>query len=259
MELALTAAAVVAGLFLGMLLFAEVGRRIGLARLARDPDGLERGAGAAAGALFALLGLLIAFTFSAAASRFEDRKQLILQETNAIGTAWLRLDLLPEDHRTGLRQLFLGYLDHRIGMYRDITDPAANEAAIAHTAQLQAGIWTAAVAALRDSPPQSTIMLVPALNEMIDITTTRVMAAYNHTPLIVFLLLSALSFLAAMLVGYDTSPNPRRGWFHTMVFAAIVAVTVYVIVDLEFPRIGLIRVDATDQLLVELRDSLRAG
>src|SRR5580765_7773073 len=75
------------GLFLGMLILLEVGRRIGARRLAEDPEGAEAGVGTVEGAVFALLGLLIAFTFSGAASRFDTRRQLIIEETNDIGTA----------------------------------------------------------------------------------------------------------------------------------------------------------------------------
>ncbi len=84
-----------AGLLLALLVAAEIGRRIGIARIARDPEGLPKGVGAVEGAVFALLGLLLAFSFSGAASRFEDRRHLITAETNAIGTAYLRIDLLP--------------------------------------------------------------------------------------------------------------------------------------------------------------------
>ena len=80
------------GLFLGLLLMMEAGRRLGVRRLAADPEGARAGIGAVEGAVFALLGLLIAFTFSGAASRFDDRRHLVAEEANAIGTAWLRID-----------------------------------------------------------------------------------------------------------------------------------------------------------------------
>ena len=258
MALALGATAGVLGLFVGMLFSAEVGRRIGRARLNRDPEGLEKGAGTAEGALFALLGLMIAFTFSAAANRFDDRKQLVLQESNAIGTAWLRIDLLPADERGPLRELFRRYVDVRIATYRDVLDDYATREGLTQGAALQAQIWERAMAALRrpDTAPQATIVLVPALNEVFDITTSRLMAARNHTPLVVFLLLGALSVTGALLVGYGTSTNRDRGWFHVVVFGAILALTIYVIVDLEFPRVGLIRVDDADLLLLELREGM---
>jgi len=257
-ELALTAALAVVGLFVGTLVCAEVGRRIGLGSLARHPGELARGAGAAEGAVFGMLGLLIAFTFSGAAARFEDRRQLIVDEANAIGTAYLRLDLLAGDARTELQALFRRYLDIRLATYRQDT-LAASDARRAEGTALQEEIWKKALAASGrpESAPQAPMLLLPALNEMIDITATRVMATLNHPPPVVFALLSALSLIGGLLIGYGTSINKDRSWFHTMLFATILALTVYVIVDLEFPRVGLIRVDAADQVLVELRQSMR--
>lgn len=249
----------VAGLFLGMLLFAEIGRRIGMARLSRDPEGLAKGASAAEAAVFGLLGLLIALTFSGAASRFEDRRHLITSEANAIGTAYLRLDLLPADAQPELKNLMRQYVDVRAATYRNLEDEAATAASLAEGAALQGRIWAQAVAACRrpDAPSQAFMLLVPALNDMIDITTTRVMATRNHPPLVIFLLLGGLSLVGAMLVGYGISPNKQRTWFHTVVFSIFLALTVYVIVDLEFPRMGLIRVDAHDAVLTDLSKSMQ--
>ena len=92
---------------------------------------------------------------------------------------------------------------------------------------------------------------------MIDITTTRVMASRNHPPFAVFVLLGALSLVGALLVGYGMAGNKERSWFHLMVFAAIMSLAIHVIVDLEFPRLGLIRVDSADRILVELGKSMR--
>ena len=93
------------GLFLGLVLSMESGLRLGRRWLARNPGGLPSGMGAAEGAIFGLMSLLIAFSFSGAASRFEARKHLITSEANAIGTAYLRLDLLPPAVQPGLKQL----------------------------------------------------------------------------------------------------------------------------------------------------------
>ena len=133
--------------FFGMLACASIGRRIGLARLARDPDGLEKGAQAAEGSMLALLGLLLAFTFSGAAGRIETRKELIVAEANAIGTAYLRLDMLPADAQPALRDLFRDYVDSRLATYKNVRDDAAVKAGLAASADLQARIWTLGVAA----------------------------------------------------------------------------------------------------------------
>lgn len=259
MDLALIASLLTACLFFGMLIFSEVGRRIGIARLARDSEGLTKGAGAAEAAVFGLLGLLIAFTFSGAASRFEDRRHLIAAEANAIGTAYLRIDLLPGDAQPELRELFRRYLDARLATYQDAEDRTATKATLAAGAALQGEIWTKALTACQrpDASAQAGMLLLPALNELIDITATRAMATQNHPPLVIYLLLSGLSLVGALLVGYGTSPNKDRSWLHTVIFAAILSLTVYVIVDLEFPRVGLIRVDAADQVLIELRKSMQ--
>jgi hypothetical protein len=243
---------------LAMLAFAEFGRRVGVAKLARDPDGLPKGAGAVEAAVFALLGLLLAFEFSGAASRFEARRHLITAETNAIGTAYLRIDMLAADAQPEMKELFRRYLDSRLDTHRNPADRAATQAGIARDAALQGEIWARAVAEVRrpDAPTQAAMLLLPALNEMIDITTTRLMATRNHPPLIIFLLLVGISLVSALLVGYDASVNKGRNWLHKFVFAVILSLTTYVIVDLEFPRVGLIRIDSADQALVELRESM---
>ncbi len=253
--------ALIAGVcwFVLTLAAAEVGRRVGVARLAGHAGELAKGSGSAEAALFALFGLLIAFTFSGAASRFEDRRHLIADEANAIGTAYLRLDLLPSGAQPPLRELFRRYVDVRYTVYRQSGDDTATRAKLDESAELQAAIWRMASSAVQEqgTPPSTTTLLLGSLNEMIDITTTREMATRNHPPLAIFLLLGGLSLVCALFVGYGTSQNPARSWLHTVTFAAIVSLTVYVIIDLEVPRLGLIRVDSADEVIAELRESMQ--
>jgi len=91
---------------------------------------------------------------------------------------------------------------------------------------------------------------------MIDITTTRVVASQNHPPAAVFILLGALCLVGALLIGQAHSTHRVR-WFYPVVFAAILSTTVYVIVDLQFPRVGFIRVDGADRVLADLRASMQ--
>jgi hypothetical protein len=169
-----------------------------------------------------------------------------------------------------LRRLFRRYTDVRASTYAQSRDASAStfldgeqrtQAArrLADAAALQTAIWKTAVAATQrpGTPSQVPMLLLPALNDMIDITTTRIMATRNHPPLVIYLLLLGLGFVGAMLAGYGTSVNASRDWFHSLVFAGILSLTMYVIVDLEFPRLGLIRVDAADQVLVDLRQAMR--
>jgi hypothetical protein len=246
------------GLFLGMLLFLEIGRRIAVRRMKEDSGAAGEGVGAVDGAVFALLGLLIAFTFSGASSRFDIRRQLIVEETNDIGTAYLRLDLLPAAAQPALRESFRRYVDARIEVYRKLPDVAAAKEHLAKANELQRQIWQQAVAASRaeGAPPAAPILLLPALNAMIDITTTRTMATLMHPPAVVFVMLFGLALAASLLAGYGMTGSKMRSWFHMVGFALVVAVSVYVILDIEYPRLGLIRVDAFDQALVDLRESM---
>jgi len=246
-------------LFAGMLMCFEIGRRAGVAHLAKNPDGLTKGTGAAEGAVFALLGLLLAFTFSGAASRFDDRKWFIDTEANAIGTAYLRIDLLPEETQAPLRDLFRRYVDVRATVYQNVEKQDDVTAGLAKGAALQNEIWKQAMAALSlpGASSQAAILMTPALNEMIDITGTRQTATRNHPPHVIFWLLAMLALAGALLVGYGTSENKDRRWFHHVTFALAISLSIYVIVDLEYPRLGLIKVDSADQALLDVAASMR--
>jgi hypothetical protein len=254
----LIAALLAIAMFLSMLALIEVGRRIGMAKLARDPDGLSKGIGASEGAIFGLLGLVIAFTFSGAASRFEARRQLVTEEVNDIGTAFLRIDVVPEQVRPELRDLFRRYVDVRLAAYTNIESPSAVDASIAETSTLQNSIWAKAVEACRrpDVVGRPEVLFLPVLNQMFDITTTRRAATMNHPPPAIYMLLGALSLVGSLLVGYGSSTNKHRARLHAFVFAAITSLSIYMILDLEFPRLGLIRVDAADQLMIDLRKNM---
>jgi hypothetical protein len=247
------------GLFLGMLMLLEVGRRIGVRQLAQDPTGAAAGVGTVEGAVFALLGLLIAFTFSGAATRFDARRQLIVEETNDIGTAYLRLDLLPLEAQPGLREKFREYLDTRLAIYRKLPDIAAAKVEMAKANRLQVDIWRLSVAASKaqGASAAASLLLLPALNAMIDITTTRTMALQMHPPVVIFALLFGLALASSLLVGYGMASSKARNWLHMLGLAFAMAVSVYVILDIEYPRLGFIRVDSFDQALVELRESMK--
>jgi hypothetical protein len=258
MAFTLTSVAITLALFLGMLAMLEVGKRAGVRTMARDPDGAQHGTGAIDGAVYALFGLLLAFTFSGAASRFDERRALIVQESNDIGTAYLRLDLLPTSAQPALRDLFKRYVDSRLDTYRKLPDLAAANAELARSKALQAEIWAKSIAAARTdgAPTPATMLLLPALNQMIDITSTRSMAAQMHPPRVIYLLLFVLALVASLLAGYGMAGRQSRSWIHTIGFAAVMAAAVNVIIDLEYPRLGFIRVDNFDQALVDARDAM---
>jgi hypothetical protein len=247
------------GLFIGLLLAFWIGRFIGL-RWLPESESEHTSSGLLDGAIFGLLGLLIAFTFSGAVSRFDDRKDLVIKEANAIGTAYLRLDLLSVGTQPALRALFRQYLDARLEVYQKLPDLAASEAALVRANALQGEIWSASVKACQatGSVPTTTLLLA-ALNEMFDIATQRTIVALEmHPPTIIFVMLFGLALISSVLAGYTTAGARGYSLTHAVIFAAIIAGTVYVILDIEYPRLGLIRLDSVDRVLVALRKSMES-
>lgn len=193
------------GLFFGMLLAIEVGRRLGMKSQADDQQTDKTSAGLIDGAIFGLMGLLIAFTFSGAASRLDHRRELVINEANAIGTAYLRLNLLPVESQPPLRDLFRQYLDARLEVFQKIPDMAAAEASLVRANNLQNQIWPMAVEACQASGSvPATTLLLSALNEMFDMATLRTMTSrVMHPPVAIFIMLFALALLSSLLAGYS--------------------------------------------------------
>ena len=237
-----------------MLLCMELGRRLAHHEQARHPSGTRSGVGVIDGAVFGLLALLTAFTFAAAASRFDDRRRLITQEANAISTAWDRVDLLPAASQPAIRDGFRRYLDARLAAYRALPDDAAWQAELAVAERARSDVWTRTVTAVSgEGGDRARVLIIPSLNEMFDIAQTRILARRAHPPAAIYLLLVIASLVAALLAGYNMASGATRNWAYMIGFAATTALTVYVIVDIEFPRVGVVRVDSYDQGLVQVR------
>jgi hypothetical protein len=237
----------------------EAGIRIGRRALSGPDAHRPAGLGTVETVAFGVLGLLLAFTFSGAASRFDARRALVVEEANDIGTAWLRLDLLPAASQPALRDAFRRYTDARILMYKKIADldHEGARAEYARAVEIQNEIWAGAVAACREAPSQATIVLLPALNAMIDITTTRLAATEMHPPKVVYGVLFVASFGCALLAGYEMGASEKRSWLHVLAFAVGVAFILYVIADFEYPRLGLIRIESIDHYIEDVRASMK--
>ena len=246
-------------LFAGMLVMLDLGRRYGLRQ--RKRHGEDHGAGLAAveGAVFALLGLLVAFTFSGAASRFDGRRALIVEEANDIGTAYLRINLVPPDLQPPLRQKFREYVDARLATYRAVPDMEKVREHMARADALQGEIWQLAVPAAAQAPPgaSASVLLLPALNAMFDISNTRGWATQMHPPGSVFVMLAALALACALIAGHGMSAAPQRNWLHVLIFALMLGTAVFVITDLEYPRLGFFRVDAFDRAIENVRQGMK--
>ena len=251
------AIAVSIGLFLGMLACLEAGYRLGCFA-SRKTESAHEGTGTIEAAVFALLGLLLGFTFANGISHLDQRRDLIVREANTISTAYLRLDLLPAAQQPEVRRLFREYVDSRLRVYKKLPDISAAERELTHATQLQQDIWSRAVVAGLNDPSQHVArLLLPALNDMIDVTTSRTIALHTHLPPLIFGLSIVVALLSGLLAGYDMSKRKRRSWFHVAVYALVIALTIYAVLDLDNPRSGLIRLNSADDALIQLRDSIR--
>jgi hypothetical protein len=251
--------AVAIGVFVGILVFLQLGRRVGTRAVGRRGPSSLASTESLETAVFALLGLLIAFTFSGALTRFDVRRIQVVDEANAIGTAYLRVAMLPESAQPRVRELLRRYVDARIDTYRKLPDLEAARDALALSQSLQTELWTQAVAAtqLPASGPETKIVFLPALNEMFDLASTRLAATQMHPPVVVYAMLVGLAFASALLAGYRSAADAAPGRLHQFGFGTIVALTIYVILDMEYPRLGFIRLDAIDQLLVNARAAMQ--
>ena len=234
-------------LFPAMILLLELGRRL------RRSGSTATGSSAIEGAIFGLFGLLLAFTFSGAISRYDNHRLLLTEEVNDIGTAYLRLDLLPPQMQPELRRLFRDYTNSRLGLFDAVGDEITPE-----TLRLQGTIWQRATTAASSpgAAPDAAKLLLPAIGDMIDITSTRQNAFNMHPPPVVYWLLFAFSGGSALMAGYSMKPG-GRDWVYSVALALAVTLTVYTILDVEYPRRGLIRLDDHDRMLISLRESMK--
>ena len=247
----------VTALFIVALLIAciEFGRHF---RLRRREEKASSGLSTIDGAVFGLMALLLGFSFSGAVTRFDTRRDLIVHETNAIGTAWLRIDLLPEAAQPQIRNDFRAYLDTRLAFYKNLgPDRTKAMDQLALSEKLQEKIWAESIpAAKQTSSPAVLTLVAGSLNDMIDITTARSVALQTHPPLPIYVALVLLAMASCLIAGFGMGDTDKRPWLHTLVFATALFVTVYMIIDLEFPRFGIIRIDQYDQALVKQRNSM---
>lgn len=246
----LTGIALMAGLVACLEFWFLLGQR---ARRRRNehPDQLA----AIQGAMLGLLALLLGFSFALAAGRFSDRVELITQEANAIGTAWLRADLLGNQPRAEVRDLLRQYTRQRIDSYEARTD-AEWKAAITSSESLQQRFWSIVVEACRATPELS-VVLLPAFNEMFDLESTRVAASRRHLPGMLLALLLASSAVSVAAVGYGCGVAGKRNVVLTTSLSFLIAGVLWSIIDMDHPRRGLIR--AGQQPLLDLQSRFERG
>jgi hypothetical protein len=252
----MSALGIAVGLFVALVVGIELGRWL-RRRSAIDKE--VAGNGTAQSVLFTVLGMVLAFSFSTAASRFDTRKQLIVDQSNALSTAWLRLDLLPEADANPIRVHLKAWAKLALSVAEESPDrnPQAFARLVAEANRHQNEAWRLAVDAVERHPrPQYAGLILSPLNDWMDLTTSRLQIDHRGAPLQVILTLVILSLTAAVLAGHGMTARSRRSPLHVIAFAGAIAFVLFVIIDLSHPRSGLIRVDSVDDAMRAVYESM---
>jgi hypothetical protein len=244
-----------------LLLAAELGFREGFKRSARtrkgqselvqpqlvQPELVQQG-------MMTLLALLLAFGVSMAELRYEERNSVLIEEATSIGTTYLRASLFSESFGKIFQDLLKRYMDVRIEWYRFGYQDQGIEQNLQKTTELQNALWTEARLLSRDRPTITMSLLLQSLNETIDIQSKQAFAYNRRVPRVIVYLLFLVSTMVVVLVGYSHGISGRRHLTLTTMMSLILAMTLFVILDLSRPERGLIRLNP--QVLVDLRKSL---
>jgi len=246
-------------LLISMLLMVEIGWRVGRYLANKYHVHKIDASDTFMAAIFGLLALLLAITFSGASDRFDKRRDLIAQEYSTIGTAYQSVDLLKPSSQTKVRDLFKKYLDSRIQIYQG--DLSEKQIEARHQAHNDIGdqLWAALVLAVKETPyPEKLVaaQILPEASNMFDASENQRLAMKFHPPPIIWQALIALSLVGSLVAGYNLGIQKSRDWFLILIYAILMTGTIAIILNLEYPRIGMIGLDDFDVELINLRNSL---
>ncbi|HEU4391543.1 MAG TPA: hypothetical protein VFV34_27380 [Blastocatellia bacterium] len=243
---------VLVGTVVVLLLCVEIGYRLARYRREHAEGENEASVGAMVGSTLGLLAFMLAFTFSLAASRFEGRRQVLLDEANAIGTTYLRATMLAEPARSNCRNLLREYVDVRI----EGAQPGKVEQAIAMSVDLQNRLWSEAVAATEKDRSAVTGLFVQSLNEVIDLHAKRVMLGLrSRVPAVIWMVLYLLAVLAMTAIGYHQGLSRAKRSLAAVALTLAFSAVLVLVVDLDRPGEGLLKV--SHQSMIDLQKSMR--
>ncbi|QIE46558.1 hypothetical protein G5B38_14085 [Pseudohalocynthiibacter aestuariivivens] len=229
-----------------MLIGMAVGYLIGQKRQRSATDELRSQATAVQGSLLGLLALLLGFTFSLALSRHDDRSGAVVSEANAIGTAWLRIDYLPDAAQDEARSDLRRYLRLRVEAGEVSADnQQRRDRLVANAEAAFAELWAQAAEVARSTGGPATVAYGNALNDMIDALGSRDAAIERHVPEVVLMMMFLTFILSGTMLGYSSGVAGTRPATPVYLMVGLIVLLVFMIIDLDRPRRGLIAVDQT--------------
>lgn len=242
---------VISGVLLAAILAAnELGYRLGRWRRLEADVGAKSQTNAIQAAMLGLLALLLGFTFTMALQRFDARSEAALKEANAIGTAYLRTQLLPEAQRQEAKDMIADYVALRIAANKvDLTQAKVRRAQQREVEKAQDALWGVALdAASMDPRPVTSGLFIQSLNDLIDAYGERNAALRKHVPEVVLFLLFAVFLIAAAVLGYSGGLEGGRPFLATLAMSLLIVLVIFIIIDLDRPRRGLIEVSQDSML-----------
>jgi len=239
-------------LFVSMVVAMEIGFRLGRRHQDRTSEVISENSGAIQASMLGILALLLGFTFSLALNRHDERSQAVVNEANAIGTAWLRTQLLPEPFRPEIRGQMQLYVDLRMeAALLDMTRQEERDQLLLRTDEAIDQLWSHAAAAAAQEPnPVTTGLFLQALNEMFDAFGSRDAALARHVPEMVLFLLYGTFLMTGCVMGFTAGLAGQRNSFATYILTGLIVILVFIIIDLDRPRRGLIEIN--QQSLISL-------
>ena len=237
-----------------VLLAVEGGFRLGQYRRRRSEQEDRPPVGEMVAATLALLAFMLAFTFGLAASRFDVRRGLVIDEANAIGTTYLRAGLLPEPHRSDVRSLLREYVDVRL----EAVQPGKLSRSIDRSEELHARLWAHAVAVGEKNPGSIVVgLFIASLNEVIDLHAKRLaLGVRNRIPGTIWVALSFVAIIGTSVMGYHAGLAGSGRSLALLALVLAFSAVVTLIADLDRPQEGLLRV--SQQTMIDLQKTLAA-
>lgn len=228
-----------------LLLVAEIGYRLGL-RIHMTRDELRaKQVEIVQGAVLGLMSLLLGFTYAMAVQRYDLRKKTMVDETNAIGAAYLRASHLPDAARRESENLLREYVAKRLQLIRATDKPEALAALEADTFKMQQRLWVLGDQAAHAAPSPFLNSYAQALNELISVGATRLDSLRNHVPGAVWLLLLALTSTGCSITGYRAGTIGRRTRLSLLALPLLLTMVISFVADLNNPNEGLVGLDET--------------
>ena len=233
------------------LLSVEFGYRIARYRQRMSDEEKEAAVGGMVGATLGLFAFMLAFTFGSASSRYQDRRQIVLSEANAIGTTYLRAEMIPEPMRTETKRLLREYVDTRLAAVK----PGGLQEGVAKSEELQKSLWSLAVAATEKERSPLISLFVQSLNQVIDLHAERVMAGVrSRVPSVIWIVLYLLAILSMLMMGYQTGLAGARRSIAVIALILGFSSVLVLIADLDRPGQGML--ETSQEAMIDLRKSM---